>query len=132
MDTDDMMITIISSLLSGLVGVIVSSAYYRRFEHRKTKQDVLRRLVGNRMFLTDKLMTEKNRDLFVALNEIFVVYSDCPAVITALKKMHNELGQQNRLLDNLVSLIKEMCKASGVPFGKLNDNFIEYPFAPMN
>lgn len=127
-----MTITIISSLLSGLVGVIVSSAYYRRFEHRKAKQDVLRRLVGNRMFLTDKLMTEKNRDLFVALNEIFVVYSDSPAVITALKKMHNELGQQGRLLDNLVSLIKEMCKASGVPFGKLNDNFIESPFTPKN
>jgi len=82
------------------------------------------------MFLTDKMISEKNRDLFIALNEIFVVFSDSPKVITALAKMHSELAQAGRLLDNLVTLVKEMSKASGVSFKQLNDNFIESPFVP--
>lgn len=35
-----------SSLLSGLVGVIISTYYYLRYEKRKIKLETLRRLAG--------------------------------------------------------------------------------------
>ena len=75
MNAGNIGIAIVISLLSGLLGVIISSFYYQRFEHRRAKREVLRRLVGNRIFLTPPLVTEKSEDFFIALNEIFVVFS---------------------------------------------------------
>ncbi|MDP8238483.1 MAG: hypothetical protein P9X24_05295 [Candidatus Hatepunaea meridiana] len=81
-------------------------------------------------FLTDDLINDRNKDLFIALNEVFVVFSDSNQVIIALRKMHEELGQPGRLIDNLVSLIKVMAKASNINITQLNDTFIERPFVP--
>ena len=130
MNTTSIAVTILSSLVSGIVGVIISATYYRRYDERKLKRDVLQRIVGNRFFLTDELVNERNKDLFIALNEAFVVFSDSPQVIAVIRKMHEELGLPGRVVDNLVSLIKEMAKASGIKLGELNDAFIERPFIP--
>ena len=43
--------------------------------------------------------------------------------------MHAELDRPNRLVDNIVTLVKEMAAAADVPID-LNDSFIERPFAP--
>ena len=43
--------------------------------------------------------------------------------------MHDQLGQQGRLVDNIVTLVKEMAKVSKVAVN-LNDSFIERPFTP--
>ena len=80
------------------------------------------------------LLTEtrvgRDGEPFVALNEVFVVYADHPPVISALKKMHEELGIQNRLSDNILTLTKAMAKAAKVPIRDLNDEFITRPFTP--
>jgi len=39
---------ILSSLLSGIVGVVISTVYYRRHEAKKIKLDTLTRVIANR------------------------------------------------------------------------------------
>jgi len=130
MNSTSISVAIISAFLSGIVGVVISTLYHRRYDRRKQKRDVLRRFVGNRYVLTGRHMGNQDGEPFIALNETFVVFADSHIVIAALKKMHQELGQPNRLSDNVVTLTKEMAKAAGVKIEGLNDDFIERPFTP--
>ena len=121
---------IITILLSGLLATGISFWLHYRFSILSTKRDVLRRFVGNRYVLTSLLHEGRVGEPFVALNEIFVVYAEHPQVIAALKKMHEELGTEDRLVDNIVTLTKAMAKAAKVPVQELNDEFIARPFTP--
>ena len=73
---------------------------------------------------------QSNGEPFVGLNEAFVVFAANPEVIEALQIIHAELDRPNRLVDNIVTLVKEMAAAADVPID-LNDSFIERPFAPL-
>jgi len=120
---------LISALVSGLLATCVS--FYLNRQHAKNllKRDVLRRLVGNRFVLTKPGVGSKGEP-FIALNETFVVYADHPEVISALRKMHENLAVPDRLPDNLLSLVKVMAKAARVPIYQLNDDFFLRPFTP--
>ena len=89
----------------------------------------MRRFVGNRYCLTPGRQSESGEP-FIALNEIFIVYARDREVIDAIKKMHEEIHTENRLIDNILTLTKAMAKAAKVPINGLNDNFIEKPFTP--
>jgi len=75
------MLIIISSLLSGLIGVIVSNIHYHKNEIRRTKIQVLQQLLGNRHNLKGQNFTE-------ALNKISVVFYDSQEVLITLKGFH--------------------------------------------
>lgn len=119
----------ISALVSGLLATCVSSYLNSKHTRDLLKRDVLRRLVGNRFLLTRPNVGSKGEP-FIALNETFVVYAEHPEVISALRKMHEELALPDRMSDNLVSLVKAMAKAAKVPVHQLNDDFFLRPFTP--
>lgn len=119
--------TIVASLLSGMIGVIVSSWRYQEFDKLKQKRDTLRRLLGNRWAITEGLERDYEHfrgECFAALNEVFVVFHDSDPVIDALKKYHESMSPDNRL-----RLFKAMCKDSKVSH-EFNDSFFEKPFTP--
>ena len=122
---------IISASVSGLLATCVSFYLYRQHTKNLLKRDVLRRLVGNRFVLT-KLGEGGKGEPFIALNEIFIVYADHATVISALKKMHENLAVPNRMSDDLISLVKAMAKAAKVPINQLNDDFFLRPFTPSS
>ena len=68
---------IIASLLSGLIGVLVSLWAYRKYEIRQRKFDTLRRLAGSR-YAMDPTLTSKyevpRAEFLAALNESFIVF----------------------------------------------------------
>jgi hypothetical protein len=80
----DLMKILASSLLSGLLGVLVSTWYYRRSEFRQTKFRIVQQLLGNRHDLRGQPFTE-------ALNQVFVVFYDCHGVLLALKAFHETI-----------------------------------------
>ncbi|EMJ64783.1 hypothetical protein LEP1GSC051_0341 [Leptospira sp. P2653] len=60
--------TLCSSLISGLIGVLISNYYFRRLEVRKLKFDVLRNVVKFRFFLLSSgIITSDNKEFFAAL-----------------------------------------------------------------
>ena len=118
---------IIASLLSGLIGVIVSTCFYRRYENRKQKFDTLRRLVANRFAIAEgqENSLEGSREaFFAALNEAIVVFHDSTTVADALDKYREDSSN-----DNFIRLFKAICKNLKVSY-ELNDSFFERPFTP--
>ena len=121
-------ITIISSLLSGIIGVGISTWFFQRYERRKQRMEVLREIVGYRFALTNNTTAEAKAKFFSALNQVAIVFHDQQDVIKALHDMHRELKAPDRLLDNLTTLYKEICKVLDIKFDRLNDEFFLVPF----
>lgn len=125
----DIIITIGASLLSGLVGVIVSNHQYKKYEKKKMKMDTFRRIVAYRYCLVTNSSKNDFNEFFSALNEVFVVFNEDEEVMKALKKLHEELSLSDRLVDNLVTLIKKMCQVLDINYSQVNDSFFERPFS---
>jgi len=120
-NTTDILITIISSLISGIVGVIISTIYYRRYEKRKIKVDTLTRFVGNRYDI-------KGDKFSGALNEIFVVFQSSRDVMNTLSRYHEKVVARQNPEDDLIRLFKAMCDDVGVKYDQFNDSFFLHPF----
>ena len=74
-------VTIISSLLSGIIGVGVTVFVTYKLERHKLKLDLARRILGHRYEIT-------GHGFSCAMNEVLAVFSDNP---TVLQKMENYL-----------------------------------------
>ncbi len=111
------LITIISSLISGALGVIISIAYHRRAEKRQQKLNTLKQFVGYRYDLKGEHFTK-------ALNEIFVVFQDSEEVLNKLNKFHEIIVSKQTTLanDKLISLFKEMCKDLSIDPSKYSES----------
>ena len=116
---------IIASLISGIIGVIVSIIYYRKHEKYQMKLKTLLAFARYRYDIMGPDFTE-------ALNEIFVTFGDSKKVMEALEKFHNDrmTDQQNTELANklLANLFKEMCNELNIDSKKLGDLFFLNPF----
>jgi hypothetical protein len=75
------LVAVAASLVSGLLGVGISTWYYRRHERRRARLDTVSRLFGFRFDI-------QGREFSRALNEVFVVSHDAPRVIEALPGFH--------------------------------------------
>lgn len=116
---------IFSSLLSGLLGVIISNIYHKRNEVRRAKLQTLKSLLGNRYDITGDAFTE-------ALNELFVVFYDSKEVIKALIDSHevslNDIKSRDVANLKLLELFKAMCSNLKINQDPLTDNFFLQPF----
>ena len=116
---------IIASLISGLIGIIVSIIYYRKHEKYQMK---LKTLLAFARYGYDIM----GPDFTEALNEIFVTFGDSKKVMEALEKFHNDrmADQQNTELANklLANLFKGMCNELNIDSKKLGDLFFLNPF----
>lgn len=74
MSIEAVITTLISSLLSGIVGVGVSFWFFFRLERHKLKLDLARRLLGHRYSISGD-------DFSCAMNEVIAVFSDSPDVL---------------------------------------------------
>jgi hypothetical protein len=99
------MTTIISSLLSVLIGVLVSSWFYARQEKKRIKIDTARRLLGFRYHVTGEGFTQ-------ALNEAIIVFSDNPGIVKAIEELHTTatMLDKSKINNKLVLLLKAVCK----------------------
>ena len=121
MTTEQVVVTIIASVISGIAGVVISTVFYVRHERRKDKIETLRRFMGNRY---DIVGDEFSR----ALNEIFVVFKRSPKVIQALSAYHQKVTGRQSSEDELIKLFKAMCDDVGLSYSEFNDSFFLRPF----
>jgi hypothetical protein len=115
---------LISAILSGLVGVGISTWYHQRNEIKRIKLQVLQQLLGNRNDLKGQPFTE-------ALNQVFVVFYDSQVLIV-LKAFFEVIVGAHRaeaLVDQkLLDLFKAICKHLGITTEPLNDDFFLQTF----
>jgi len=74
-------LVILSALLSGLIGVVISTWHYRRFERRKLKFDTFRRLFAHRHAGVPGSSPATQKPFVATLNEVWLVFHDVPAVV---------------------------------------------------
>lgn len=119
------LLIIISSLLSGLIGVIVSNKYYHKNEIRREKLQVFQQLLGNRHDLKEQNFTE-------ALNKILVVFYDSKEVLSALKEFHETIISSQKTKDiidqKFLDLLKTMCIYLEINIEPLTDNYFLQAF----
>lgn len=119
---------VISALLSGIVGVIISNWYHARAEKRKLKLGVLHQLMGNRNNLVGQEFTE-------AINNVFVAFHDSNTVLSELKIFHAfsiSSVSGERMNNQLLKLFKAMCIDLKIDIASLEDEFFLTPFNVVN
>ncbi len=115
-------LTIITSLLSGLVGVFVSSCFYARLERRRIKMETAKKMFGNRHAISGNSFQE-------AMNEVLIVFSDSVEVINAIQEFMKVVetppaAQSHGAADEaLIKLMKAICKNIGVRYKNLPDSY---------
>ncbi len=117
-------VTVVSSLVSGLIGVLVSTLAYRRLERRRVRVDTVRKLLANRFNM-------KSVAVLQALNEAIVVFHDCPDVVRQLKAFHHVVVTrpgEEAANDAFVSLLKVLCRRSAITLEGVNDGYLLRPF----
>jgi hypothetical protein len=119
MSLEAIVVTIISSLLSGIIGVGVSACVFYKLERHKLKLDLARRLLGHRFLI-------QGDNFSCAMNEVIAVFADKPEVLLKMSKLYEALqapGKPN-CEGALVDFLKEVCKSSGLTQVTLNDMYL--------
>jgi hypothetical protein len=121
------LVTVLSSLISGILGVVVSTWYFYKLERHKLKLDLARRLLGNRFSLSGDEFSR-------AMNEVIGVFADSPGVLAKLGRMYEAVrvpGKPNAEAA-LIDFLKSVCKASGLTQAVLNDDYLLKTFNARN
>lgn len=119
-DNMDWITVIVSSLFSGVIGIVISNLYHKRSVKRKQKYDLLEQMMWNRFDLTGDKFSE-------ALNKVFIVFNDSKQVLEALKSFHESVSGQHKepkIIDQrLLELFKSMCDNLKIDTRILTDSF---------
>jgi len=120
-------IILVSSLLSGLIGVFISIIFYTRLERKRIKVDTAKRLIGNRYFLKGDAFT-------IALNECLVVFSDNKDIIKTINELYKTASTKGLLSneDTLLNLFKLVSKDAGIYPKEINDTAFLTAFNTKN
>lgn len=116
------MMTLVASLLSGLVGVIVSFFAYKGLEQKRIKMETARKLFGGKHNLSSKEFQE-------AMNEVLLVFSDSDPVIAAIDELWTTLDTPRSTRspkaadDKLIRLMKAICSDIGIKYKDLPDDY---------
>ena len=119
------LIVFMSSIISGMFGVLISVWFYRRSEIRQVKLRIIQQLLGNRNDLKGQPFTE-------ALNQVFIGFHDSEKVLLKLKAFHEAII--NRSVSNdlanqkLLELFKAICEDLNIKPGPLTDTFFLQAF----
>jgi len=122
MTKEAIIVAVISSLLSGLVGVLVSFYFFNRLEKRKLKTETARKMFGSKHEIGSSAFNE-------AMNEVMIVFSDSDEVISAMEELWQTLSTPissratNAADEKLVKLMKCMCREIGIEHKKLPDAY---------
>ncbi len=112
------LIIIISSLVSGIIGVVISIIYHKKAEKRQVKINTLKQFVGYRYDMKGEPFTK-------TINEIFIVFQDSHSVLCKLAEFHETIVLNNKEIanDKIILLFKEMCKDLNIDPNKYSESF---------
>ena len=132
MTNETIILSLISSLLSGILGVVLSLSFYSRLEKRRIKIDSARKMFGNRHDISGDKFQE-------SMNEIIIVFSDSKGVIKYVYEFINviETPETIRGITSadtaLINLMKAIIADIGIKPRKIPDSyFLKFFTVPPN
>lgn len=127
MATEALLVTLISSLISGLFGVAIASWFFYKIERYKLKLDLARRLFGYR----HSIMGE---GFSTAMNEVFVVFAGEREVLKNMARLYSAMeapGQPDREVI-FADFLKAVAKSARLGRANLNDAYFLKTFNAKN
>lgn len=127
LSTQAIVITLIASLLSGLIGAALSMWYFYKLERHKLKLDLARRLLGNRFSITGDAFS-------CAMNEVIAVFADSEEVLSKMGRLYEALQTHGKPNADgaLIDFLKAVCNSSGLTQAVLNDAYLLKTFNARN
>lgn len=124
MTGEEVSVTLISSLISGKSGVLISYVLFVRYEKRRVKHDVARKLFANKYDTTNPQFSE-------AMNEILIVFADDKRVISELKALWDAIETEpskrtTNPNDKLLSLVREVCRSVNAKHDLPDEYYLRY------
>ena len=122
MTKEAIILTLVSSIISGVLGVVISSMFYSRLETRRNKFETARKMFGSKHEIS-------GNEFQSSINETIIVFSDSPEVIKSVQAMFNIVetplaARSPRAADDaLINLMKAMCKNLGINYKDLPDSY---------
>lgn len=113
MTNEQILLTVICSLLSGLLGAMLSFYFYAGLEKRKMKIESARKMFGNRYNIGSTKFQE-------SLNEIMIIFSDSQKVIEAVENSLTVAATPSNARapgvadEALIKLMKAVCHDIGI------------------
>ena len=112
-------ITIISSLLSGIVATFITVIYYKRQERRQRKLDLLASIMRNINAITRPIDENRKTQLAGFLNEAFIVFNENSEILRQLENL-----KENVTNEKLIKVVKLMCQDLKIDYTK-KDTFVK-------
>lgn len=121
------LITVVSSLVSGIVGAALSVWYFYKLERHKLKLDLARRILGHRFSISGDPFS-------CAMNEVIAVFADSDEVLSQMGRLYEVLQtpEKPNAEGVLIDFLKAVCKASGLTQVTLNDGYLIKTFNARN
>lgn len=122
MNTEMVLVTVISSLLSGMIGVVISFVFYAKLEKRKLKLETAKKLFGSRHDISGNTFKD-------ALNEVMIVFSDSQNVIDKIEAFFNivttpiQSRAQGASDEALIKLMKAICDDLKIKYKSLPESY---------
>lgn len=126
MSTAAIIVTIVSSLLSGALATIVTIHINNKHETLERKRCLVDDIFGYRYQLTGN--HQNRNELEKALNRIPIVFAEHERVLDAFDNLYDAVSTNSteriaaKIDDLLVTLCKEMCKAAEIKTNDWNDS----------
>jgi hypothetical protein len=122
MTKETIILTLVSSIVSGILGVVISSIFYSRLERRKIKLETARKMFGSKHAISGKEFQE-------AINEVMIVFSDSQDVVDRVQNLFEVVStplpaRAPKAADEaLIKLMKAMCKNIGIKYKNVPDSY---------
>ncbi|MBE5910117.1 DUF6680 family protein [Pseudobutyrivibrio sp.] len=118
-------ISLIGAVISGVLATIITIFINHKNEIMREKKTVVAEIFGYRFLLNRQRDAEK---FYAALNRVPIVFHDDEEVLQAYEELlanslikdWNERGK--KMNDSLVTLLKALCKATGIKCNDWNDS----------
>lgn len=125
MSLESAIISLIGAVISGVLATIITLYINHKNEIMREKKNVVAEIFGYRFLLNRQGGAEK---FYAVLNRVPIVFNDDDDVIRAYEELHsnsliNDLNERSKKMnDSLVSLLKALCKATGIKCDNWNDS----------
>lgn len=134
MNGETIVITLVSSIISGILATAITLYINYKMEQRKIKRDLVDDIFGYRYQLSVGGQNSDKSGLNRALNRIPIVFCKDEKVLSAYDKFFEICNAPEALVssqekdDVLVTLYKEICKAAKIEVKDWNDSRIKRVF----
>lgn len=127
MSKEQIVITLVGAIISGVLATIITLVINAKAEKKRRKQQLVDDIFGFKYQMTGGISNSVDincKGLTRALNRVTIVFHDDSNVLKALDDLWIAVNDKNTSVaeELLITLLKEMCKSTGIKCNNWNDS----------